>query len=189
MGNDIVNIVFESTDDPLHPSFSPTMMKSHFTRELAILFPLDGHCPDVFAVVTFEKTTGLWRLWVYSEESVPAFGPSIPHPNTFSDVQEFREFLLTKCKPIGAILNPFAVINAEKAAFNARVFVEKRQRTNDTLLKDMYMEYMKDCQSVGELFGGGIQGHTGYKQSDGLRHPAPSVADQEGRPQGDRRLL
>ncbi|PAV76655.1 hypothetical protein WR25_23381 [Diploscapter pachys] len=118
VGNDIVNIVFESSNDPLHPSFSPTMMKSHFTH--------------VFALITYEESTGLWRLWMYSEESVPAFGPSIPHPNTFSDPVQFREFLLTK------------LINAEKAAFNARVFVEKRYRTNDTLLKDMYMEYMQD---------------------------------------------
>ncbi|CAI4233182.1 unnamed protein product [Auanema sp. JU1783] len=120
VGNDIVNIVFESTDDPQHPSFSPTMMKSHFTH--------------VFAVITYEAPTHLWRLWVYSEESVPPFGPSIPNPNVFSDTAVFREFLLTK------------LINAEKAAFNAKVFVEKRHRTNDTLLKDMYMEYMKDCQ-------------------------------------------
>lgn len=40
------------------------------------------------------------------------------------------------------------VINAEKAAFQARVFVEKRHRTNDTLLKDMYMEYLKECNKV-----------------------------------------
>lgn len=33
VGNDIVNLVFESGGDPAHPSFSPTMMKSHFTRK------------------------------------------------------------------------------------------------------------------------------------------------------------
>ncbi len=36
VGNDIVNIVFESSNDPLHPSFSPTMMKSHFTRKVLL---------------------------------------------------------------------------------------------------------------------------------------------------------
>ncbi|CAJ0583257.1 unnamed protein product, partial [Mesorhabditis spiculigera] len=120
VGNDIVNIVFETGGDPVRPNFSPTMMKSHFTH--------------VFAVVTYEEKGGIWRLWVFSEESVPAFGPSIPYPNTFTDTAEFREFLLTK------------LINAEKAAYQAKVFVEKRHRTNDTLLKDMYMEYLKECQ-------------------------------------------
>ncbi|VDM47193.1 unnamed protein product [Toxocara canis] len=32
VGNDIVNIVFESGGNPESPNFSPTMMKSHFTR-------------------------------------------------------------------------------------------------------------------------------------------------------------
>jgi hypothetical protein len=32
VGNDIVNIVFENAADPRRPNFSPTMMKSHFTR-------------------------------------------------------------------------------------------------------------------------------------------------------------
>ena len=102
-------------------------------------------------MVTYEESTGLWRLWVYSEESVPAFGPSIPHPNTFNDPVQFREFLLTKRKLPQSYSNPeieIVVINAEKAAFNARVFVEKRYRTNDTLLKDMYMEYMQDTHKV-----------------------------------------
>ncbi|GMT05100.1 hypothetical protein PENTCL1PPCAC_27274, partial [Pristionchus entomophagus] len=119
VGNDIVNVIFEATDDPLRLNFSPTMMKSHFTH--------------VFAVVTYCERTGVWRLWVFSEDSVPAFGPSIPHPNTFTDPARFREFLMTK------------LINAEKAAHNASAFVEKRHRTNDTLLKDMYIEYLKDC--------------------------------------------
>lgn len=35
------------------------------------------------------------------------------------------------------------VINGEKAAFRSQVFAEKRYRTTDTLIKDMYMEYLK----------------------------------------------
>lgn len=56
----------------------------------------DDQLLDVFAVVTYEDRTGTWRLWVFSEETVPAFGPSIPYPNSFTDQAEFREFLITK---------------------------------------------------------------------------------------------
>ncbi len=40
------------------------------------------------------------------------------------------------------------MINGEKAAFQSQIFMEKRERTNDALIKDMYMEYMKDCNKV-----------------------------------------
>ena len=45
----------------------------------------------VFAVVAC-------RLNVFSEESVPLFGPPLPTPPVFKDHQEFRDFLLVKCK-------------------------------------------------------------------------------------------
>ncbi|VDD92868.1 unnamed protein product [Enterobius vermicularis] len=111
VGNDIVNIVFVSGGDAEHPNFSPAMWKSQFTH--------------VFAVVTYEEKTNAYRLWVHSEETVPAFGPALPYPNVFADHQKF-------------------LINAEKAAHQARVFVEKRIRTLDVLLKDMYMEHLKE---------------------------------------------
>lgn len=38
------------------------------------------------------------RLTVYSEESVPLFGPPLPVPPVFSDPHEFRDFLLVKSK-------------------------------------------------------------------------------------------
>uniref|UniRef100_A0A183D9R2 Rap-GAP domain-containing protein n=1 Tax=Gongylonema pulchrum TaxID=637853 RepID=A0A183D9R2_9BILA len=76
-------------------------------------------------------------LWIYSEETVPAYGPALPRPNVFHDAQKFREFLLTK------------LINAEKAAFQAKVFVEKRRNTMDAMIKDMYIEHMKEINKVG----------------------------------------
>ncbi|VDN56741.1 unnamed protein product [Dracunculus medinensis] len=118
VGNDIVNIVFEAGGDPKIINFLPTMMKSHFTH--------------VFAVVKYDKESDCYRLWVFSEESVPVFGPTLSYPNTFHDLQLFREFLLTK------------LINAEKASLQANAFVEKRRKTLDTLLKDMYIEHLKE---------------------------------------------
>lgn len=52
---------------------------------------------DVFAVVTYDGAEDCYRLWVYSEESVPAYGPALPRPNVFHNAQQFRMFLLTKC--------------------------------------------------------------------------------------------
>ena len=38
------------------------------------------------------------RLTVFSEESVPLFGPPLPVPPVFMDLDEFRDFLLVKSK-------------------------------------------------------------------------------------------
>ena len=37
---------------------------------------------------------------MFSEESVPLFGPPLPSPPEFHNLQEFRDFLLVKCKNI-----------------------------------------------------------------------------------------
>lgn len=206
------------------------------------------------------------RLAVFSEESVPLFGPALPCPSIFTNHQEFRDFLLVKrecclfskldlimsdewpwvamghrslqiainvwfgpcsfhaiwylnlisCKPndslvphgsqlsnktiirltpyqthssdvhyynmrepykfyglckhwtcylsrccyflmLGALycvsiecfFNLCAVINGEKAAFNVPVFAQKRQRTLEMLIKNMYQDYMPDTAKVG----------------------------------------
>lgn len=38
----------------------------------------------------------------------------------------------------------FSVINGEKAAFNTPTFAQKRERTLDMLIKDLYSEHMGD---------------------------------------------
>lgn len=40
----------------------------------------------------------IYRLRVFSAESVPLFGPPLPSPPVFEDVNEFRDFLLVKRK-------------------------------------------------------------------------------------------
>ena len=50
-------------------------------------------------VITFECTVhDICRLTVYSEKNVPIFGPPLPCPPVFHNHQEFRDFLLIKCK-------------------------------------------------------------------------------------------
>ncbi|KAG7303979.1 hypothetical protein JYU34_010899 [Plutella xylostella] len=115
IGNDIVNVVF--TDDSVHNTFNPQCVKSHFTH--------------IFAVVSEVEGEG-YRLSVYSDDTVPPFGPSLPCPPIFNDPQLFREFLLVK------------LMNGEKAAFQTPTFALKRQRTLDTLIRDIYAEHCAD---------------------------------------------
>ncbi|KAJ8672830.1 hypothetical protein QAD02_004090 [Eretmocerus hayati] len=118
IGNDIVNIIY--TDDPnLLDTFNPNCIRSQFTH--------------VFAVVTSDGDG--WRIAIYCDESVPLFGPSLPCPPVFEDANHFREFLLVK------------LINGEKATFDTPTFSQKRERTLDTLLRDMYQEHTQDVKS------------------------------------------
>ncbi|XP_022237896.1 GTPase-activating Rap/Ran-GAP domain-like protein 3 [Limulus polyphemus] len=118
IGNDIVNIVFLDGNHQHHFSFKPSMIKSQFTH--------------IFAVVTYNPEDESYKLSVSSEESVPLFGPTLPSFPVFRNLQEFREFLLVK------------LINGEKAAFNTPTFAQKRERTLDMLIKDLYTEHMAD---------------------------------------------
>ncbi|XP_070175609.1 GTPase-activating Rap/Ran-GAP domain-like protein 3 [Littorina saxatilis] len=82
IGNDIVNIVFLECDPDKTPSFKPSMMKTRFTH--------------IFLVVVHNPKNNSYRLTVFSEESVPLFGPPLPVPPVFFDPDEFRDFLLVK---------------------------------------------------------------------------------------------
>ncbi|KAJ9592123.1 hypothetical protein L9F63_001351, partial [Diploptera punctata] len=118
IGNDIVNIVFLDGGAGQMNQFNPSFIKSQFTH--------------VFALVTYQSEDSSYRLAVFSEESVPLFGPSLPCPPVFRNSQEFREFLIVK------------LINGEKASFNTPTFAQKRERTLDMLIKDLFSEHMND---------------------------------------------
>ena len=98
--------------------FKPVFIKSQFTH--------------VYLVVCYEPQYNSYHLTVYSEKSVPLFGPSLPGCGGFSDHQTFRRFLLVKC------------INGEKATYNTEVFATKRERTFQILLEDAYAQYGKE---------------------------------------------
>ena len=98
--------------------FKPVFIKSQFTH--------------VYAVVCYEEATSSYYLTVYSEKSVPLFGPSLGCQAGFSNYQAFRKFLLVKC------------INGEKATYNTKVFATKRERTFQILLGDAFTQYGKE---------------------------------------------
>lgn len=89
---------------------------------------------DVFAVVCTDG--GGWRVAIYCDESVPLFGPSLPCPPVFNDPHTFREFLLVK------------LINGEKATFNTPTFSQKRERTLDMLIRDLFQEHVQDTKGT-----------------------------------------
>ncbi|KAK2819360.1 hypothetical protein Q5P01_024921 [Channa striata] len=121
IGNDIVTIVFQEGDDT-SSSFKPSMIRSHFTH--------------IFALVRYNSQNDSYRLKIFSEESVPLFGPPLPSPPVFTDHQEFRDFLLVK------------LINGEKATLETPTFAQKRQRTLDMLIRSLYQDLMPDLHKV-----------------------------------------
>lgn len=112
----------------------------------------------------------MYRLKIFSEESVPLFGPPLPSPPVFTDHQEFRDFLLVKCEkgdectfwneckglvfivPELFFFWYFAVINGEKATLETPTFAQKRQRTLDMLIRSLYQDLMPDLHKVRPLF-------------------------------------
>uniref|UniRef100_A0A674D0D2 GTPase-activating Rap/Ran-GAP domain-like protein 3 n=1 Tax=Salmo trutta TaxID=8032 RepID=A0A674D0D2_SALTR len=119
IGNDIVTIVFQFQEgEDTSPSFKPSMIRSHFTH--------------IFALVRYNSQNDSYRLKLFSEESVPLFGPPLPSPPVFTDHQEFRDFLLVK------------LINGEKATLETPTFAQKRQRTLDMLIRSLYQDLIPD---------------------------------------------
>ncbi|XP_006834847.1 PREDICTED: GTPase-activating Rap/Ran-GAP domain-like protein 3 isoform X2 [Chrysochloris asiatica] len=117
IGNDIVTIVFQEGEES-SPAFKPSMIRSHFTH--------------IFALVRYDQNNDNYRLKIFSEESVPLFGPPLPSPPVFTDHQEFRDFLLVK------------LINGEKATLETPTFAQKRRRTLDMLIRSLYQDLMPD---------------------------------------------
>ncbi|XP_042167685.1 GTPase-activating Rap/Ran-GAP domain-like protein 3 isoform X1 [Oncorhynchus tshawytscha] len=123
IGNDIVTIVFQFQEgEDTSPSFKPSMIRSHFTH--------------IFALVRYNSQNDSYRLKIFSEESVPLFGPPLPSPPVFTDHQEFRDFLLVK------------LINGEKATLETPTFAQKRQRTLDMLIRSLYQDLIPDLHKV-----------------------------------------
>uniref|UniRef100_A0A8C4UYI8 GTPase-activating Rap/Ran-GAP domain-like protein 3 n=1 Tax=Falco tinnunculus TaxID=100819 RepID=A0A8C4UYI8_FALTI len=121
IGNDIVTIVFQEGQES-SPAFKPSMIRSHFTH--------------IFALVRYNKQNDSYRLKIFSEESVPLFGPPLPSPPVFTNHQEFRDFVLVK------------LINGEKATLETPTFSQKRQRTLDMLIRSLYQDLMPDLHKV-----------------------------------------
>jgi len=77
IGNDIVNIIFVDGDRSDMARFKPVFIKSQFTH--------------VYAVVCWEEATQAYHLSIFTEKSVPLYGPSLPcGEEGFQDFEQFR---------------------------------------------------------------------------------------------------
>ncbi|NXF55302.1 GARL3 protein, partial [Oceanites oceanicus] len=98
-----------------------------------------GFLAYIFALVRYNKQNDSYRLKIFSEESVPLFGPPLPSPPVFTNHQEFRDFVLVK------------LINGEKATLETPTFSQKRQRTLDMLIRSLYQDLMPDLHKVNNM--------------------------------------
>ena len=100
LGSDIVNIVFQEG----YATFYPDALTAAKLRKLNTIFYVFT-LVDIIAVV--QKVEDLlddgitrYRCGFASKAGVPQFGPELPEPSLFEKDEQFRNFLLSKCKNI-----------------------------------------------------------------------------------------
>ncbi|RUS17619.1 hypothetical protein BC937DRAFT_89714 [Endogone sp. FLAS-F59071] len=103
------HIVFVEGAQP----FNPAAIRSQFLH--------------VFIVVHEEERGGrtAYRVEVVTNENVPKFGPPLPRPAVFTDVEEMREFVL------------FKLINAENAAIKSPKLAIPNARARKGILENL----------------------------------------------------
>lgn len=100
LGNDIVIIVFKEGTQ----KFDPTVIKSQFNRKCHVLYTGQNECSPFIAELFFvvqkeQRYDGVYyRLQIVNKAGVPPYPPYLPDPPVFIKGDEFRNFLLTKCK-------------------------------------------------------------------------------------------
>jgi len=106
IGNDVVVVVFLDKAT----NFDPNSLISHFI-----------HVVIAISKVETDDQSLVYKMAIACKEGVRPFGPAMPFPAIFPADDIFREFLLTK------------LINGERAALNAPVFLQKIMRTRAAL--------------------------------------------------------
>ncbi|KAH3762648.1 GTPaseactivating protein [Pelomyxa schiedti] len=118
VGNDVVVIIFKERGDDMD-CFNPKILASHF-----------NHCFFVIQAETdAQGRTTHYRLSIGNKEGVPPYPPFLPSPPIFEKNSDFRDFLLLK------------LINAERAAMNAREFKAKIEKARRVLLQQIVNKY------------------------------------------------
>lgn len=89
------------------------------------------------------------RLKIFSEESVPLFGPPLPSPPVFTDHQEFRDFLLVKCEQKTECIEQGLVASVLELCF--MIFSSNQWRKSHTGDTDVCPEASADPRHVDPL--------------------------------------
>jgi len=121
IGNDVVVLIFVSGKTP----FSPISIQSQFNNVFIVVQPVISQPPSsgrsssggskpqvnkaqpflsfntafIHGQTIYTQEIG-YRLAVTVKSNIPEFGPDVPDPPFFDNLNGFREFLLTKRKPI-----------------------------------------------------------------------------------------
>jgi hypothetical protein len=98
---------------------------------------------------------------VVANEDVPSFGPALPDPPVFTNLEVLREFLMAKSEfDLGLISTQarweahtpfslhFSVINGENAAYKAPKFSKPHQRARQSMLENIVREHLSRNLSV-----------------------------------------
>ncbi|XP_066570651.1 rap1 GTPase-activating protein 2 [Amia ocellicauda] len=112
IGNDIVSLVYQAG----HTPFLPDIISSHFLHTFIVVRRVEG------------EREGAYQVSITAREDVPPFGPTLPDPPIFTELSQFREFLLTK------------LINAEVSCYRAQRFQRLEVRTRCSLLEALRSE-------------------------------------------------
>ncbi|PRP85440.1 RapGAP/RanGAP domain-containing protein [Planoprotostelium fungivorum] len=117
LGNDIVCIIFNDTDEP----FSPHTIKTEFNHVYAVIQPASADPND-----------SNYRFALACKQGVPLFGPLLPAAKQWQLTDTFRQMFLTK------------LMNAERASFEAPQFAKKMERTRRIMLEAIAKQYYKE---------------------------------------------
>lgn len=112
LGNDVVVVVFsESTE-----GFKPDCIHSHFNHVFAVVRPLPKQA---------QTDTQMYEIAFVQKGAVGPYGPFLPDPPVLPRTEEGKKYFLTK------------LINAERRALEAPVFLEKTMLARRRLIEDM----------------------------------------------------
>lgn len=112
LGNDVLLIIFsESTE-----GFQPQIIRSHFNHVFAVVRPTPKQNPS---------DPQMYEIAFTQKGSVGPYGPFLPDPPVFPRTDEFKKYFLTK------------LINAERRALEADVFLAKTKLARRRLIEDM----------------------------------------------------
>ncbi|KAJ8329472.1 hypothetical protein QVD99_005582 [Batrachochytrium dendrobatidis] len=124
IGNDIINIMYLEDD----AQFDPRAIRSQFTH-IFVVIKQEKNLPALNKSSDLENNDTGYRVSITSNADVLRFGPSLPEPSVFVDMNEMREFLFCK------------LINGENSAYKAPKFAKPHQRTYRTLFDDIIEEF------------------------------------------------
>eukprot|EP00040_Diaphanoeca_grandis_P035893 m.226809 g.226809 ORF g.226809 m.226809 type:complete len:906 (-) comp33502_c0_seq2:307-3024(-) len=120
LGNNVCNIIFledaEDVEEDQETPFLVDKFASQFTHIFAVVWP---------------KKDGRYKLKVFTKNTVPEYGPPLPNPAIFENLEELRHFLIVK------------LLNGEKSTLSSPIssFANKKERTLEALISGIHEKF------------------------------------------------